>query len=89
MNANSAINFSDVIKIMAYIIGSYNKYDSWHREHRKYTFEINGVMYAVFEVEMEWGLPKLPVRTDRNESAYEYHIYDTYSTDIQASARSH
>ena len=27
---------------------------------------------------MDWGLPKLPLRTDRNECAHEYHIYDTY-----------
>ena len=63
---------------MAYIIGSYNKYDQWHREHKRYAFEINGIWYAVFEVEMDWGLPKLPLRTDRNECAHEYHIYDTY-----------
>ena len=28
---------------------------------------------------MDWGLPKLPMYTDRNESAHEYHIYDTYA----------
>ena len=63
---------------MAYIISTYNKYDQWNREHARYKFEINGIWYAVFEVEMDWGVPKLPFYTDRNESAYEYHIYDTY-----------
>lgn len=44
---------------MAYIISTYNKYDGWDREHSKYKFWVNGVAYAVMEVEMEWGLPKL------------------------------
>ena len=63
---------------MAYIIGSYNKYDAWDREHRKYTFEVNENWYAIFEVEMEWGVPKLPLRVDRNETAHEYRIYEEY-----------
>ena len=63
---------------MAYIIGNYNKYDAWDREHSVYKFEINENWYAIKEIEMEWGLPKLPMRVDRNESGHEYHVYDTY-----------
>ena len=40
---------------MAFIIDTYNKYDSWDREHSRYTFEINGVWYGIKEVELEWG----------------------------------
>ena len=54
---------------MAFIIGTYNKYDSWDRTHAKYKFEINGVWYAVKEIEMEWGIPKLPQYVDRENNA--------------------
>ena len=27
---------------------------------------------------MEWGLPKLPTRIDRNETGHEYHVYEKY-----------
>jgi hypothetical protein len=52
------------VKIMAFLIGTYNKYDTWDREHARYKFEVNGNWYAVKEVEMEWGLPKLGFRAD-------------------------
>lgn len=61
---------------MGYIIGIFNKYDIWDRCHAKFRVEINGNQYAVFEVEMEWGLPKLPTRVDRNETGHEYKIYE-------------
>ena len=63
---------------MAYIIGTYNKYDTWDREHSRYVFEINNNWYAIKEVQLEWGVPQLPVKVDRNECAHEYYIYDTY-----------
>ena len=34
----------------AFIIDTYNKYDSFDREHSRYTFELNGVSYAIKEV---------------------------------------
>lgn len=61
---------------MAFIIDTYNKYDSWDREHSRYTFEINGVWYGVKEVELEWGQPVLPQRIDR-EQFRQYQVYDT------------
>lgn len=66
---------------MAYIINRYNKYDQWDREHQRKVFEINGNEYAVFEVEMEWGLPRLPYRIDgmdTEQSVRQIHVYDTY-----------
>lgn len=68
---------------MAFIIGSYNKYDTWDRQHARYKFEINGVWYAIKEVEMEWGIPKLPQYVDRENDAQHYHVYDTYDDAIQ------
>lgn len=63
---------------MAFIVGTYNKYDSWDREHAKYVFEVNEQWYAIMEVEMEWGLPKLGYRVDMEQRPQDYHIYDTY-----------
>ena len=62
---------------MAFIIESYDKYDVWDRERSKYVFEVNGNWYAIKEVEMEWGLPKLPLYVDRDTDASSYYVYDT------------
>jgi len=57
------ILFYGVEKIMtAFIIDTYNKFDIFDREHSRYVFEINGNMYAIKEVYMKWGRPKLPLR---------------------------
>lgn len=63
---------------MAYIIGTFDKYDAWDREHAVYKFEVNGNWYAVKEIEMEWGLPKLPLYVDKDENPKQYFVYDTY-----------
>jgi len=55
------------VKIMAFIVDTYNRFDSWDRAHSVYEFEINGNWYAIKEVELEWGLPKLPLRIDASE----------------------
>lgn len=52
---------------MAFIVDTYNKFDSWDRAHSVYEFEINGNWYAIKEVELEWGMPKLPLRIDASE----------------------
>jgi len=44
---------------LAYIIGAYNKYDRWDREHSVYKFIVRDRWFAIKEVEMEWGLPLL------------------------------
>ena len=62
---------------MAFIIESYDKYDIWDRECSKYIFEVNGNWYAIKEVEMEWGIPKLAIRIDRDTDASSYQVYDT------------
>ena len=49
---------------MAYVIDTYNRFDQWDRAHAVKVFEINDVQYAVKEVELEWGLPKFPLRID-------------------------
>ena len=48
---------------MAFIIDTYNRFNSFDRESARYIFEVNGNMYAVKEVELEWGIPKLPTNT--------------------------
>ena len=63
---------------MAYIIDSYNQYSNFDRQHSRYQFEINGNWYAIKEVEMEWGLPKLDYRVDQDIDGKHYFIYDTY-----------
>ena len=70
---------------MAYIIDSYNKYDSWDREHQRKIFEINEQWYAIYEVELEWGLPQLRERIDRDmeKEAQRLHVYDTYEDALQ------
>lgn len=62
----------------AFIIDTYNKFDSFDREHSRYTFEVNGVMYAIKEVYMKWGRPKLPLRIGENRENEPYKVYDTY-----------
>ena len=65
---------------MAYIIGAFNKFDSWDRTHSIYTFKINDNWYAIKEIEMEWGLPKLQQHVDKDmaREAASYYIYDSY-----------
>lgn len=70
---------------MAYIINSYDKYNSWDRSHQRKTFEINDNWYAVYEVELEWGVPQLQELVDRDntQDAKQMHIYDTYEDAMQ------
>ena len=68
---------------MAFIIDTYNKFNSWDRTHSVYKFEINGNWYAIKEVELEWGLPKLPLRIDANEQANSYFIYNSREEAMQ------
>lgn len=62
---------------MAYIIDSYNKYDSWDRSHAIYKFNINKNDYAVKEIELCWGMPMLEYRVDREEYPQSYYIYES------------
>lgn len=62
----------------AFIIDTYNKYDSFDREHARYTFTLNGVEYAIKEVHLKWGKPKLPLRIGADRDNEPYHIYETY-----------
>lgn len=62
---------------MAFIIDTYNKYDAFDRENARKIFEINGNWYAIKEVELEWGQPKLPLRIDGREQKH-YFIYNTF-----------
>lgn len=62
----------------AFIIDTYNKFDIFDREHSRYVFEINGNMYAIKEVYMKWGRPKLPLRIGAEKDQEQYKIYDTY-----------
>ena len=62
---------------MAYIIDSYNKYDSWDREHSRQIFEVNGQWYAIYEVILFWGEPQLPQRIGNEKNPKTYFIYDS------------
>ena len=61
---------------MAYIIDRYSKYNSWDREHSVYQFEVNGNWYAIFEVELEWGLPRLDFCVGEEKNPKQYFVYD-------------
>lgn len=63
---------------MAFVIGLYDKYNIWDREHSIYKFEINGNWYAIKEVEMEWGLPQVSMRVDSDEYPEQYCVYSKY-----------
>ena len=65
---------------MAFIIDRYNKYNVWDREHSRKAFEINENWYAVYEVELEWGLPQLQysIERDQEEEAKNMKVYDTF-----------
>ena len=62
---------------MAYIIGTYNKYDQWDRSHAVQKFEINEQMYAIYEVELVWGLPALKYQVDQEDVPEMYRLYET------------
>ena len=62
----------------AFIVDTYNKYDIFDREHARYVFEVNGVEYAIKEVQLKWGRPRLPLRIGENKADDPYTIYDTY-----------
>jgi len=51
--------------IMAFIIDSYNRFDKWDFEHAVHIFEVNGGWYAIYRVQLEWGLPILPLRLEK------------------------
>ena len=62
---------------MAYIIDTYDKYDSWDRQHARKIFEINGQIYAVKEVILFQGQPQLPQKLDRDTNPETYRLYPT------------
>ena len=49
---------------MAYIVDTYNKWDSWDRKNTIYRFMINDMPYAIKKVELDWGMPSLPFRME-------------------------
>ena len=61
---------------MAYIVDTYNKWDQWDREHTIYKCMMNDMPYAIKRVEMEWGLPSLPLRMEE-QYPQSYYIYET------------
>lgn len=71
---------------MAYIIGTYNKYDQWDRSHSVQRFVLNDVLYAIYEVEMVWGLPALKYSVDNDDRADMYCVYERLE-DAQAFIR--
>ena len=62
---------------MAYIISVYNRYDAWDRSHAVQKFEINEQVYAIYEVELVWGLPALKYQIDQDDVPEMYHLYET------------
>ena len=64
---------------MAFIIDTYNKYDSWDRQHARYVFEINEIWSAIHEVNLQNGLPVLPVRMNDVDPSC-YFIYNNFDS---------
>lgn len=62
----------------AFIIDTYNRFDQFDREHSRYVFQVNETWYAIKEVYMKWGRPKLPLRLGTEKENESYKIYDTY-----------
>jgi len=62
---------------MAFIIDTYNAMDAWDTSHAIYLFRVNGICYAIKEVELEWGLPVLPLRIDDDKRPQDFHLYAT------------
>lgn len=68
---------------MAFIIDTYNQWDKFDKLHSRHVFEINGVRYAVKEVELFWGRPVLPEKVDQEQHLEEYHVYGTLEEAIK------
>lgn len=64
--------------VMSFIIDTYNKWSKWDKEHARYTFEMNGEWYAIMEVQVENGMPKLPVRILEETEPSIYYIYKSF-----------
>ena len=62
---------------MAFIIEKFDKYNAWDRMQSVYKFELNGQMYAIKEVELEWGKPQFPIDIERDREREQYFIYNT------------
>ena len=65
---------------MAFIVDRYNRYERWDREHARFVFFINDMQYAVKEVELDWGIPQLQQKVDRDmeQDAKQMYVYDTF-----------
>lgn len=61
---------------MAYIIGEYDRYRKWDREHAQYVFCVNDKWSAIYRVGMEWGLPQVEQRLEDNSSLSTYYVYE-------------
>ena len=68
---------------MAFIIGSYDKWDRWDKEHSVHKFMINGNWYAIKMVEMEWGIPNLNMQVEGEDAPESYYIYETYEEALE------
>lgn len=68
---------------MAFIIGSYNRWDKWDREHAVYKFKLHDWWYAIKEIDLQWGLPELPMRVDDDDMPESYYIYEKYEDALE------
>lgn len=68
---------------MAYIIDTYNKFNKWDRDHSVYIFFLNENAYAIKEVQLEWGLPQIPMPIDYTPDLSLYQIYNTKEDALQ------
>lgn len=64
---------------MAFLIDTYNRFDSWDRAHSVHTFRFHDSQYAIKLVELENGVPQFPERIEAGATAYPtaYKLYDT------------
>lgn len=62
---------------MAYIIDGFNRFSKWDREHACHRFKVNENWYAIYSVEMKWGIPQLNFSAIEDKNADQYYVYET------------
>ena len=61
---------------MFFIVDTYNCCNKWDNTHAQYTFEVNGVQFAIYQVELdEDGFPILQMRVDEDRKGEWYQVY--------------
>ena len=66
------------MKDVGYIIGEYDKYNSWDIEHKRFSFIVNDKQYAIFEVPISFQIAtEIPPRMEYEENPETYRVYES------------